>query len=93
MQATIEKENDSDGTNVASMDKDSPSLSTSPVSILPPSPNLVDGTPLLLNPWVIPASCKASRTTNPIREIVDPILANVCPRDDGKEFLSLAVRQ
>jgi hypothetical protein len=89
----LEKKEDHDGSTSIVKDKDSPSLSISPVSILPPAPNLAEGTPPLLNPWVIPASRKASRTTNPIREIVDPILANVSPRDDGKEFISLAVSQ
>lgn len=95
MNTTLKDKNDGDNDHAthSSRDKESSSLRTSPVSILPQVPNLVEGIPPLLNPWVIPASRKASRTTNPIREIVDPILANVSPRDDGKEFLSLAVRK
>ena len=44
--------------------------------------------------WPIcPASMKSQRTCNPIREIVDPIVASSknSPRDDGKEHISLAV--
>ena len=45
--------------------------------------------------WVCPASIKSIRTRNPIRAIVDPIVANVklgCQRPDGKDPISLAVR-
>jgi hypothetical protein len=42
------------------------------------------------------ASKKSLRTTNPIRAIVDPIVANGIPsgeeRGDGKDHISLAVR-
>lgn len=44
--------------------------------------------------WVCPASDKSVRTSNPIRAIVDPIVANVklgCQREDGKDPISLAV--
>ena len=44
--------------------------------------------------WPIcPASMKSQRTRNPIREIVDPIVANSrnSQRDDDKEQISLAV--
>lgn len=46
-------------------------------------------------PWVCPASSKSLRTTNPIRAIVDPIVANIKSgeeRGDGKDIISLAVR-
>lgn len=42
----------------------------------------------------IKASNKAKRTENPIRKIVDPIVANIQSgkeRGDGKEYISLAV--
>ena len=45
-------------------------------------------------PWVCPASAKSLRTTNPIRAIVDPIVANIQTgeqRGDGKDLISLAV--
>ena len=45
--------------------------------------------------WVCPASAKSLRTTNPIRAIVDPIVAssiNAGERQDGKHQISLAVR-
>lgn len=48
-----------------------------------------------LEPWVCPASAKSLRTTNPIRAIVDPIVANIQSgeeRGDGKDLISLAVR-
>jgi hypothetical protein len=44
--------------------------------------------------WVCPASAKSVRTRNPIRAIVDPIVANVKlghEREDGKDPISLAV--
>lgn len=43
--------------------------------------------------WSCPASQKSLRTTNPIRAIVDPIVASSLgkERDDGKEHISLAV--
>ena len=40
-------------------------------------------------------SAKSLRTKNPIREIVDPIVASIqsgVEREDGKELISLAVR-
>lgn len=43
---------------------------------------------------VIPPSAKSLRTRNPIREIVDPIVASLessGARDDGKGHISLAV--
>ena len=45
--------------------------------------------------WIAPASAKSLRTVNPIRAIVDPIVANVkqgWQRQDGKDPISLAVR-
>lgn len=45
-------------------------------------------------PWKCPASEKSLRTTNPIRAIVDPIVASLAgekERDDGKDHISLAV--
>ena len=45
-------------------------------------------------PWLCPASAKSLRTTNPIRAIVDPIVANIKSgneRGDGKDLISLAV--
>lgn len=45
--------------------------------------------------WVCPASAKSTRTKNPIRAIVDPIVANIKSgeeRGDGKDAISLAVR-
>jgi hypothetical protein len=45
--------------------------------------------------WNCPASRKSLRTKNPIRAIVDPILAQVrsgAERADGKDPISLAVR-
>lgn len=44
--------------------------------------------------WKCPASRKALRTNNPIRCIVDPIVANIKSGDergDGKDLISLAV--
>ena len=43
--------------------------------------------------WVCPASEKSLRTTNPIRAIVDPIVASSLghERKDGKDHISLAV--
>lgn len=45
--------------------------------------------------WVYPASKKAMRTTNPIRKIVDPIVASSVKcgkeRGDGKDQISLAL--
>lgn len=45
--------------------------------------------------WVCPPSAKSLRTTNPIREIVDPIVASSvkCGKDrgDGKDQISLAL--
>ena len=44
---------------------------------------------------VLPASQKSLRTTNPIRALVDPIVANIRTgkeRGDGKDLISLAVR-
>lgn len=43
--------------------------------------------------WTCPASEKSLRTTNPIRAIVDPIVASTLgqERDDGKDHISLAV--
>jgi hypothetical protein len=47
--------------------------------------------------WRCVASQKSLRTINPIRAIVDPIVANGIrsgeERGDGKEHISLAVRQ
>lgn len=43
---------------------------------------------------ILSASTKASRTSNPIRAIVDPIVANIQngeERGDGKDHISLAV--
>lgn len=44
--------------------------------------------------WMCPASQKSIRTINPIRAIVDPIVASTLgkEREDGKEHISLAVR-
>ena len=48
-----------------------------------------------LSSWVAPASSKSLRTHNPIRAIVDPIMANSIKcgkeRGDGKDQISLAV--
>jgi hypothetical protein len=44
--------------------------------------------------WICPASVRANRTHNPIRAIVDSIVANTklgCQREDGKNTISLAV--
>lgn len=44
--------------------------------------------------WKCPASAKSLRTTNPIRAIVDPIVANIQggeERGDGKDLISLAL--
>lgn len=43
--------------------------------------------------WTCPASEKSLRTTNPIRAIVDPIVASLNgeERNDGKKHISLAV--
>lgn len=44
---------------------------------------------------ILPASAKASRTSNPIRAIVDPIVRSIQTgeeRGDGKDHISLAVR-
>lgn len=46
------------------------------------------------NEWICPASAKSIRTSNPIRAIVDSIVANIksgCQREDGKCPISLAV--
>lgn len=45
------------------------------------------------SPWICPASQKSLRTTNPIRAIVDPIVASSLgeERHDGKSHISLAV--
>lgn len=45
--------------------------------------------------WLaLPASVKSQRTRNPIRAIVDPIVASAgkAHREDGKKLISLAVR-
>lgn len=45
--------------------------------------------------WLaLPASIKSQRTRNPIRAIVDPIVASAgkAHREDGKKLISLAVR-
>lgn len=43
--------------------------------------------------WICPPSEKSLRTTNPIRAIVDPIVASLSgqERNDGKNHISLAV--
>ena len=44
--------------------------------------------------WLCPASAKSNRTINPIRAIVDSIVADTklgCQREDGKDPISLAV--
>jgi hypothetical protein len=43
------------------------------------------------NSWHCPASAKAMRTTNPIRAIVDPIVASGKTDQHEKTFISLAV--
>eukprot|EP00934_Nitzschia_sp_Nitz4_P002959 Nitzschia sp. Nitz4//scaffold22_size323478//27667//29477//NITZ4_000496-RA/size323478-augustus-gene-0.222-mRNA-1//-1//CDS//3329542902//2949//frame0 len=55
--------------------------------------NTSDGAAASTTPpaWNIPASAKSARTTNPLRVIVDPILENLVPREDGKEMISLAL--
>jgi hypothetical protein len=73
-------------------------LHGSPSSVLQ-SPHTSELPPIdgILSDWVCPASQKSLRTTNPIRAIVDPIVA--CSslksgeeRGDGKDHISLAVR-
>jgi hypothetical protein len=71
-------------------------LHGSPSSVLQPPPTSelppIDG----ISNWVCPASQKSLRTTNPIRSIVDPIVASSLKsgkeRGDGKDHISLAVR-
>ena len=47
--------------------------------------------------WTVPASSKSRRTHNPIRAVVDPIVASSVKsgreRGDGKDQISLAVSQ
>ena len=66
-------------------------ISSSPTSIL--SQSLVGEDEGSEEPWtILPASEKSLRTTNPIRAIVDPIVANLGQQTHDKSFLSLAVR-
>jgi len=66
----------------------------SPASVIhaPPTEELppID---VAAEPWTCPASEKSLRTTNPIRAIVDPIVASTLgqERSDGKNHISLAV--
>jgi hypothetical protein len=63
-----------------------------------PSSHVVDSLtlpPRATSRQPLPASDKSIRTKNPIRAIVDPIVANVQSgreRGDGKDLISLAVR-
>ena len=73
-------------------------VSFSPTSVAV-GPSQDDVEPISLDerrPWKTrPMSEKAQRTTNPIRRIVDPIVANIqngSERGDGKDHISLAVR-
>lgn len=75
-------------------------LHGSPSSVLQTPPTVseqqlppIDG---INDDWVCPASQKSLRTINPIRSIVDPIVASSLKsgneRNDGKDHISLAVR-
>jgi hypothetical protein len=70
----------------------SPSISSTPTALNPLNFSL-DGSDE--TSWVAPASQKSLRTHNPIRAIVDPIVANSVKcgkeRGDGKDQISLAV--
>ena len=71
----------------------SPSIDSAPVASTPPTFSLEDDTHT--DCWVAPASRKSLRTYNPIRSIVDPIMATSIKcgkeRGDGKDQISLAV--
>jgi hypothetical protein len=77
----------------------SSSHANSPTSVVQKPHHIVE--PIVLgkhqgeeNEWICPASAKSIRTRNPIRAIVDPIVANIklgCQREDGKDPISLAV--
>ncbi|CAB9509207.1 Bifunctional aspartate aminotransferase and glutamate/aspartate-prephenate aminotransferase [Seminavis robusta] len=76
-------------------------MTSSPVSVVPVEAPKEEPLELSLlaeveknQPWICPASAKSIRTVNPIRAIVDPIVANMKTgeeRGDGKDLISLAL--
>jgi len=75
-------------------------IASSPISVVvqaPTNEHELEGISLLKDTtWKCPASAKSLRTVNPIRAIVDPIVANMRSGDergDGKDLISLAVSE
>ena len=93
--SNVECDQEYDGNSGTVEDKiDDTSLSTSPSSIMLEQFNHTESITDFTS-WVCPASEKSLRTNNPIRAIVDPIVASSVKcgkkRGDGKDQISLAV--